>query len=69
MRIVATIAERWNAFWRGANAIALAMDADPLAEIHGRMQRLEAEVFGPNPAATAPPNARPANSHPKESST
>jgi hypothetical protein len=66
MKIVAVIGERWNAFWRRANALALAMDADPLAEIHSRIRRLEAEVFGDSPAATAGPNAGPASSHPKE---
>jgi hypothetical protein len=26
MKTVAAIGERWNAFWRGTNALALAMD-------------------------------------------
>jgi hypothetical protein len=66
MKIVAAIGERCIAFWRGANTLALAMDADLLAEIPSRVRRLEAEVFGPSPAATAGPSAGSANSRSME---
>jgi hypothetical protein len=69
MSIAAAIGARWNAFWRGANALALALDADPLSEIHSRIGKLEAEVFGASPAATVGRDAGPASSHHKEPST
>jgi hypothetical protein len=59
MIIVAAIGERWNAFWRRANALALAMDADPLEDIYSRVRRLEAQAFGAIPADTAAPNPGP----------
>lgn len=54
MKIVAVIGERWVAFWRAANALALAMDADPLEDIYSRVRRLEAQAFGAIPADAAP---------------
>lgn len=34
--------EKWRAFWRRANDLLLAMDADPLQDIYRRLQQLEA---------------------------
>jgi hypothetical protein len=59
MKFVAAIGERWRALWHSANALALAMDADPLEEIYSRVRRLEAQVFGAIPADRAAPNPRP----------
>jgi hypothetical protein len=69
MNIAAVIGAQWIAFWRGANALALAMDADPLSEIHNRIGRLEAEVFGASPATSTGRDAGSASSHHKETST
>jgi hypothetical protein len=48
------IARGWNDFWRAANDFALAMDPNPFEDIHSRMHRLEAAVFG-EAASQAPP--------------
>ena len=59
MKIFAAISERWAPFWRRANAVALAMDADPLEDIYSRVRRLEAQVFGAVAADAAAPNPKP----------
>ncbi len=46
MRTLGLLRERWIAFWRAANDLALAMDADPFEDIYGRVARLEAAVYG-----------------------
>jgi hypothetical protein len=39
--MIKQIGERWRGFWRMANNLALAMDADPLEDIHRRVRQLE----------------------------
>ena len=53
------LALAWNGFWRGAHALALALDADPSDEIDGRIRRLEAAVFGGDPRSAPGSRARP----------
>jgi hypothetical protein len=52
--MIKQIREKWMGFWRMANTWALAMDADPLEDIHRRVRRLEAAFSqsesGPEPA-------------------
>src|SRR5258707_14559866 len=60
MRTLGLLRERWIAFWRAANDLALAMDADPFEDIYGRVARLEAAVHGR--AAAHPVPGSPASS-------
>jgi hypothetical protein len=43
--MIKQIGETWRSFWRMANKFALAVDADPLEDIHRRIRRLEAAFF------------------------
>jgi len=43
--MIKQIGQTWRGFWRMASNRALAMDADPLEDIHRRVRRLEAAVF------------------------
>lgn len=36
---------RWQQLWRSVSHFALAMDTDPLQDIHSRLRRLEGAVF------------------------
>ena len=42
-----TRVRRWlAAFWRGVGEFTAAMDASGIDDVHGRLRRLEARVFG-----------------------
>ena len=39
--MVQQLGNKWRNFWHRVNALFLAMDADPLEDIHRRLRRLE----------------------------
>jgi hypothetical protein len=45
--MIKQLGETWRGFWRKANNLALAMDADPLEDVHRRIRRLEAAFLQP----------------------
>jgi hypothetical protein len=55
--------DAWTNFWRAANRIALALDADPYEPLHQRIRALEQEVGHRRSTAAAgssgPPKRRP----------
>jgi hypothetical protein len=68
MRTLGLLRERWIAFWRAANDLALVMDADPFEDIYGRVARLEAAVHGRAAAHPVPGSPAPSqDSSPAES--
>jgi hypothetical protein len=40
--MIQELGEKWRDFWHRASRLLLAMDVDPLADIHRRLRRLEA---------------------------
>jgi hypothetical protein len=40
--MIQRLGEKWWSFWRRANRLLLAMDVDPLEDIHRRLRQLEA---------------------------
>jgi hypothetical protein len=57
--MIQQLGEKWRSFWRRTNRLLLAMDADPLEDIHRRLRQLEAANLTPKAAryGTAPPGA------------
>jgi hypothetical protein len=57
--MIQQLGEKWPYFWRRTNRLLLAMDVDPLEDIHRRLQRLEAANLTPKVSRhCAPPPAR-----------
>jgi hypothetical protein len=55
--MIQQLREKWRSFWHRTNRLLLAMDADPLEDIHRRLQHLEAAHSTPKAPrhGTAPP--------------
>ena len=39
--MIQRLGEKWRSFWRRTNRLLLAMDVDPLEDIHRRLRQLE----------------------------
>jgi hypothetical protein len=57
--MIRELGEKWRYFWRRTNRLLLAMDVDPLEDIHRRLQRLEAANLTPKVSrhCTPPPGS------------